>query len=286
MTTDLMRFDSDVDYRRLLSAGHNTKENSDIMAFDGDTPHLRRHIERYGPVPIRMERFDDIMRTTESNASTYEEANELFEEFRARFESELTLASVVNDLFSRDTQRFIKQSGLFESWGLDSKLVLELDDAQVIVLFVQLMDFYYLHALSEMNFKDLSSGRTIQPVSIERSLVETEIRNSKFLRTLTNPDATDDASVQINNQGDLEILIRETTNVSNALRRNILATGLHSELYRENVDGLDAQMTNSFRVDTTSWPDRTIFVLQRGIYVLLMCEEEGRLRILNLGIGS
>jgi hypothetical protein len=286
MTPDLLRFDSDVDYRCLLSAGHNTKENSDIMAFDGGTPHLRRHIERYGPVPIRMESIDGIVRKNERSVLAYERADELFAEFRSRFESELTLASVVNDLFSREAPGIIKNSGFFESWGLDPKLVHELDDAQVMAIFVQLMDFYYLHALSEMNFKDVSSGETIQAVTTERSMVRAEINSSKFLRTLTNPEATDDASVQINNKEDLETLLRETASVSDALRRNLLATGLHSELYRQNVERLETQLTDSFRMDTTRGPDSPTLVLERGIYVLFMVEEEGRLRISNLGIGS
>src|SRR5205807_1032244 len=110
MTPDLLRYDSDVDYRRLLSPGHNTKENSDIMAFDGDTAHLTRHIKRYGPVPIKMEPLDDIMRNSESSGLNYERANELFDEFRARFESELTLGSVVDDLFSTKALLVIKDS--------------------------------------------------------------------------------------------------------------------------------------------------------------------------------
>lgn len=43
--------DVDVDYRALRRFGaHNTVENSDISADDGNTSHYRRHIERYGPI--------------------------------------------------------------------------------------------------------------------------------------------------------------------------------------------------------------------------------------------
>jgi hypothetical protein len=43
--------DIDVDYRALRRFGdHNTRENSDIRADDGNTSHYRRHIERYGPI--------------------------------------------------------------------------------------------------------------------------------------------------------------------------------------------------------------------------------------------
>jgi hypothetical protein len=42
----------DVDYRALRRVfDHNTVENSDIRADDGDTSHYRRHVERYGPIP-------------------------------------------------------------------------------------------------------------------------------------------------------------------------------------------------------------------------------------------
>ena len=286
MTPDLLRFDSDVDYRRLLSPGHNTKENSDIMAFDGDTPHLTRHINRYGPVPIKMERFDDIVRKDESRALNYERVNDLFNEFRARFESELTLVSVVNDLFAREAFSTIKDSGFFESWGLEHNLVLELDDDEVAAAFIQLMDFYYLNALSEMNFKDLSTGRTIRRVSPERSEVQREIENSKYLRLLMNPDATDDRSPRINNKLELDTLLRETARASDALRQNILATGLDSELYRQNVERLDAQKISPFRAIPTRGPYKAGIILERGIYVVLMIEEEGELRISNLGIGN
>jgi hypothetical protein len=43
--------DTDVDYRKLMRFGaHNTRENSDIRADDGNTSHYRRNIERYGPI--------------------------------------------------------------------------------------------------------------------------------------------------------------------------------------------------------------------------------------------
>ena len=103
------------------------------------------------------------------------------------------------------------------------------------------------------------------------------------MRTVTNPDATDDQSVEINNKRELEELIRETTKVSDALRQHLLATGLNSELYRQNLERLSAQNpTNPFRVDRMYGPGKTTFVFERGIYVLLMIEEDDRLRVLNL----
>jgi len=286
MTPDLLRYDSDVDYRRLLSPGHNTKENSDIMAFDGGTPHLTRHIKRYGPVPIKMERFDDIMKRNESSVLSYERANQLFDEFRGRFESELCLASVVNDLFSGEALQHIKETGFFAAWGLNPKLVLQLDDDQLTELFIQLMDFYYLYAISEMNVKDLSSGETILPASPEWSTVQTEIKNTKYLRTLIDPDATDDQSVEINDKWELDAFIQETIKVTDPLRQNLRATAWDTELYRQNLEQIDAQRPNPFRMDRAYRLGRTTFVLERGIYVLLMIEEDGTLRILNLGIGN
>ena len=51
LTKDRLRIDADVDYRKLLNVkGHNTPENSDIRADDGDTSHYRRHTKRYGPI--------------------------------------------------------------------------------------------------------------------------------------------------------------------------------------------------------------------------------------------
>jgi RHS repeat-associated protein len=41
----------DIDYRALRRIiAHNTLENADIRADDGDTSHYRRHVERYGPI--------------------------------------------------------------------------------------------------------------------------------------------------------------------------------------------------------------------------------------------
>jgi RHS repeat-associated protein len=52
LTQDRLRIDTDVDYRKLLNVkGHNTPENSDIRADDGDTSHYRLHTKRYGPIP-------------------------------------------------------------------------------------------------------------------------------------------------------------------------------------------------------------------------------------------
>ena len=43
--------DTDVDYRALRRfKDHNTRENSDIRADDGDTSHYRRHVAQYGPI--------------------------------------------------------------------------------------------------------------------------------------------------------------------------------------------------------------------------------------------
>jgi RHS repeat-associated protein len=51
MTKDRLRVDVDVDYRKLLNVkGHNTPENSDIRADNGDTSHFREHTNRYGAI--------------------------------------------------------------------------------------------------------------------------------------------------------------------------------------------------------------------------------------------
>lgn len=43
--------DVDVDYRALIRfSAHNTRENSDIRADDGNTSHYRRNVGRYGPI--------------------------------------------------------------------------------------------------------------------------------------------------------------------------------------------------------------------------------------------
>ncbi len=51
LTENLIGINVDVDYRKLARIfSHNTKDNSDIRADDGNTSHFRRHVETYGPI--------------------------------------------------------------------------------------------------------------------------------------------------------------------------------------------------------------------------------------------
>lgn len=286
MTEDLLRFDGDVDYRRILNPGHNTKENSDIRAFDRSTPHLERHIKRYGPVPITMHAFDSTGRLSPLLLARYQSANRVSDYFIGRFEAELSLNGIYEELFTRDAVDTIKASGFFEGIGLTAELAAGLDPGNLKAVFIGFMDFYYLYALYEMNRKNLASGQELESSATNTSL-EAEFRGYRYLRALGDAFATDDSSVRIGTVAELELFRAELTRAAQLLRERIRDLGLNSELYRENAFRINKQRQNPFRVlHRTDLSTPETYVIENGVYIIIMTEREGRLRVCNLGLGN
>jgi hypothetical protein len=289
MTPDLMRFDGDVDYRRLLSPGHNTKENSDIRAFDGNTAHLERHVKRYGPVPIIMQTFRDVAVPPGMKEEEYRLALAAGDLFVSRFESRLTLEGIFEEMFAPDAIEVIKESGFFEAAGLDKKLVAGSSRAALEAFYKALMDFYYLNALREMNTKNISTGRTISaPPGFDAEL-DAALRASTYLRALADPLATDGGEPRIKTGEQLEEFAGELRAVSAIIRRQLRAIGLYSELHLENLTRVEEQQRSPSPVERRAAPRvgrGPVLVVERGIYIIFFEESSGALKISNLGVGN
>lgn len=284
MTPDLVRFDSDIDYRRLVDPGHNTKENSDVRAFEGSTPHLTRHVSRYGPIPITMKDTETVLLSARAGESPCPEAVELGLRFIQEFESALTIAAIYEELFVPDAIRSIRETGVFNAIGLTHNLINQLNDSALKNLFVAFMDFYYLHAKQELMSKNIVSGFRVDPVSDFTIETESAIRSSTFLSILLDDSASD--SLVIGSMSELTKFLGELDLLNRMYREQFRTLLRDCRPYQTNLKVLNDIGTVEVGRSDSDVGGQPKYVLEKGIYVIVMVRVGPSLRISSLGIGN
>lgn len=302
LSKDWRRFDSDVDYRRLLNPAHNTKDNSDIRAFDGSKSHLQRHIGRYGSVPISVQDVQlgppsaetlfissDVQVEPAPALATISQANSAASAFVERFKTTLTLDGLFEEMFAAGAINYIKRSGFFAAMGLTDELVSSLPDPQLIRLYKRLMDFYYLRSLFEMRREFLGVIALGERTEEQPAEVQGMLSSAPQLRVLVNEDAMDVSKLYT--PAELEELIVAFEQAASAYRERLISGEGRSELYRANVRSINAQRQHPYHVDTLE-PEAggeaapiAIYTVEQGIFVVQMIKEVADMKIINLGIG-
>jgi hypothetical protein len=302
LTKDWHRFDSDVDYRRLFNPAHNTKDNSDIRAFDGSKSHLQRHIGRYGSVPISMQDVHlgppsvealfvsaDVQAQADPKLLEISQATSVASAFVERFKTTLTLDGLFEEMFATGAITYLKSSGFFAAMGLADDLVSSLPDTQLIRVYKQLMDFYYLRCLFELRTEFLGLIALGERTEESPAEVQALLSSAPQLRVLVNEDAMDISKIHT---AELEELMVVFERASSAYRERLMSGEGRSELLRANVRSINAQRQHPYHIDTVesdvggeAAPENS-YTVEQGIFVVQMVKEDAALKILNLGIGA
>ncbi|HEY6190090.1 MAG TPA: hypothetical protein VIW80_20730 [Pyrinomonadaceae bacterium] len=301
MTKDLLRFDSDVDYRRLLNPAHNTKDNSDIRAFDGSKSHLQRHIGRYGGVPLTMQDVllgppsatdlfvaADIATDAAPEMATVHQARAVTDAFIARFNTTLTLDGLFEEMFAPGAIQYIKSTGLFDALGLSEELVNSLSEAELVRVFKRLMDFYYLHNLYEMRTEFLGVITLGERTQEQPAEIEAALGSVPQLRALVNEDASEDLAVDT--AAELDELLAAFERAASAYRERLRAGEGRAELFRANVRSINSQKENPYRVETldaevADGAPRNIYTVEQGVFTVQLVQAGADMKIIGLGIG-
>ena len=298
LTKDWLRFDSDVDYRRLINPAHNTKDNSDIRAFDGNKSHLQRHVGRYGNVPITMQDVHlgppsadalfisaDVRAEAAPDMDMISGANSAALAFIERFKTTLTLDGLFEEMFAAGAINYIKSSGFFAAMGLTEDLVFSLPDAELIRVYKKLMDFYYLRSLFEMRTELLGIRTEDEPPEINDIL-----SSAPQLRVLVNEEAMDISKFY--KPAELEELVVTFERAASVYRERLISGEGRSPLFTANVRSINEQRRHPYHVDTVASDvagdavPENIYTVEHGIFVVQMVQEIAELKIINLGIGS
>ena len=303
LTKDWLRFDSDVDYRRLINPAHNTKDNSDIRAFDGSKSHLQRHIGRYGNVPISMQDVHlgppspealfispDVHAEAAPQIEMISQANSAALAFIERFKTTLTLDGLFEEMFAAGAINYIKSTGFFIAMGLTEDLVSSLPDAELIRVYKRLMDFYYLRSLFQMRTEFLGIIALGERTEEEPHEVKDMLSSAPQLRVLVNEEAMDIS--RFYQQAELEELIVTLEQAASAYRARLISGEGRSQLFRANVRSINEQRRHPYHIDTVASEvageaaPENIYTVEHGIFVVQMVKEIAELKIINLGIGS
>lgn len=311
MTKDLRRFDSDVDYRSLIDTGHNTKANSDIRAFDGGSPHLQRHISRYGEVPITMiNAFDppaDALVFVDSEvapsadgaveqaAAAIPAAVAAADSFTRRFTEDLTLgAGLFEEMFAADAILYIKATGFFVAVGLDEELVNSLETAELVQVYKQLMDFYYLRQLFTLRTEFLAARDVGEPTQSPPVEAERELHSMSKLGALADESVADsevEDEITINTRAELKDHLSGLARAAEEYRVRLRANEGRPEIFRANVRSINAQKDNPVSVEAgessgVEAAARNVYTVERGIFIVHLVEEGASMKVINLGLGN
>lgn len=302
LTTDLRRFDSDVDYRRLFGLDHNMKENSDVRAFDGGTAHLRRHIGRYGEVPLMLQDgllgpLADVVLVgpAEADPEAFErldvarQARSVADAFAERFGVTLTLDGLFEEMFAADAVEYIRRTGFFAALGLADGLAASLTPQESANVYKRVMDLYYLQNLFELRtefFGAVSLGERLRPTPPE---ADAALHSVPQLNALTGDAATED--VEIDTRGELEEFLRAVDDAAAAYRVRLRAGDGSPAFYRANIRSINSQRESLFRVEPEeAWAGgaepRTVYTVEQGVFTVQLVKEEAGLKIINLGLGN
>lgn len=302
MTNDLRLFDSDVDYRSLWDSGHNTPENSDIRAFDGGTSHLKRHKGRYGEVPITMQDillapspmemvFSDNEIAIEADAEfeALNQAKTVSDAFAERFSVTLTLDGLFEEMFAPGAIAYIKRTGFFVGAGLDEEFVDSLSEADLVRIYKQAMDFYYLHNLFTLRTEFLGAvalGERSQELPSE---VGDALRSTPQLRTLAGDDEAEDR--EVDTIVELEQYLASLSLSADSYRERLRAGEGRPELFRANIRSIHAQRDRPFRMETSedespNGETRDIYIIEQGVFIVRMVKDGNAVKIINLGVGN
>lgn len=264
LTKAWRRFDSDVDYRRLFNPAHNTKENSDIRAFDGSKSHLQRHIGRYGGVPITMQDVHlgpplgdalfvaaDVAAEAAPQFATITQAGSVADAFVERFKTTLTLDGLFEEMFAVGAIQYIRRTGFFTAMGINDEFASSLSHTDLIRVYKKLMDFYYLRNLFEMRTEFLGivalGERTQdQPAELQDILI-----SSPQLRVLVNEDAMDVSNVDT--PVELEELILAFEHAASVYRDRLIS-GEDARSCLEPMSGASTHRGNIHTMSTRSRP--------------------------------
>lgn len=299
LTQDLSRFDSDVDYRRLFGLDHNTKANSDLRAFDGKTAHLKRHVGRYGEVPLTLQDgmlgpLADVLPldTADTAPEAFErleaarEARSAADAFAERFGVTLTLDGLFEEMFAPDAIGYIRRAGFFDALGLDDGLTDSLQPRELASVYKRVMDLYYLQNLYELRtefFGAVALGERLQPTPPE---AEAALRSAPQLNPLAEEGASED--VRLGTPAELEEFLRAVEVAAAAYRARLRAGEGNAALYRANMRSINAERESLFSVEReeADGEARDVYTVEQGAFTVRLVRREEGLKIINLGLGN
>ena len=300
LTKDLRRFDSDVDYRSLWDTGHNTKENSDIRAFDGGTPHLTRHLGRYGPVPITMQDaflgptneavlFSEVAGAPDAAAQleVIARAKSVSDAFVERFRVRRTLDGLFEEMFAPGAIAHIKATGFFTGVGLAEGLVDSLPEEGLVLIYKRVMDYFYLHNLFELETEFLGAVALGERSQEPPEEMEKEFRSMPQFRSPDDGGEAEDPGVDTH--ADLEQYLATLGRTADWFRERLGAG--RQDILRANIRSINIQRENPYRVEATTSESgdadpRNIYTVEQGVFIVQTVEDGGDLKIINLGVGD
>ncbi len=204
---------------------------------------------------------------------------EAADRFVRRFRETLDFGAVFDEMFVADAVQRLRKAGFFRSMNISPQLVERLDDATLERTYKAFMSYYYLKAAYDLG---VGKGESTPPE------VAAVIKASKFSNLLSDEGSGD---AIITTREEVEQFVADLNNIAALYKKHLPQSVFDSTTYKASLTAINKDKHSQVKVrngyeDFGVEEGTKVYAVEQDIFIFFFIEENGKLKVLTLGMGN
>lgn len=213
---------------------------------------------------------------------------EAADRFVKRFHDTLDFGVVFDEMFVADAVQRLRDANFFHSMEISKQLVEKVDNATLERSYKAVMGFYYLKGGYDLSIRPLAGNEQNGDPPLPPEITDA-LKASKHLRVFLD-DRIEDAPI-LTTRPELEEYIADLNKIASLYKQYLPKNAFSSLTYKASLKAITKDKRSPVRIrngyeDFGIKKGTKVYTIEQEIFIFFFVEENGKLKVLTLGMGN